>query len=152
MRGVLWMSKLDPSRDCYRILTVPIIEHNGIKEHQWIADVFEMSDADAIVKEHNSIKETQLQTKKDRSDCELLPGERKIEMDSNEIAVVLKQYSKDDQAIEVNDLRYYAIVICDNCNNNISAYIKKGIEINSALIMAKIPVCGCRTLKKKHRS
>ena len=55
MSGVKWAVEVDSKRECYRILTsVPVQEHDGVKERQWIADVFEQSDAIAISESHNA--------------------------------------------------------------------------------------------------
>lgn len=55
MSGVKWVVEVDNKRECYRILTdVPVMEHDGVKEQQWIADVFEQSDAIAIANRHNA--------------------------------------------------------------------------------------------------
>ena len=54
MRGD-WIVKSDGDRECYRILTADkCIEHDGTKERQWIADVYEYSDAKNIVSLHNA--------------------------------------------------------------------------------------------------
>ena len=48
-----WVFETDNERECYRILTKePIIEHDGTKERQWIADVFEESHARYICSLH----------------------------------------------------------------------------------------------------
>jgi hypothetical protein len=55
MSGVKWTVEIDNKRECYRIITdVPVMEHDGVKERQWIADVFERSDAIAIANSHNA--------------------------------------------------------------------------------------------------
>lgn len=55
MSGVKWTVEVDNKRECYRILTdMPTMEHDGVKERQWIADVFEQSDAIAITNSHNA--------------------------------------------------------------------------------------------------
>ena len=59
MSGVKWTVEVDNNRECYRILTdVPVMEHDGVNEQQWIADVFEYSDAVAIANSHNAALET----------------------------------------------------------------------------------------------
>ena len=58
MSGVKWIVVVDNKRECYRILTDgPVMEHDGVKERQWIADVFEQSDAIAITNSHNAALE-----------------------------------------------------------------------------------------------
>ena len=59
MSDVKWTVEVDNNRECYRILTdVSVMEHDGVKERQWIADVFEHSDAVAIANSHNAALET----------------------------------------------------------------------------------------------
>ena len=51
-----WTYEVDSERECYKILTEEkIIEHDGKKEPQWIADVFELEDAEEIVNTHNRL-------------------------------------------------------------------------------------------------
>ena len=58
MSDVKWAVEVDSNRECYRILTdAPVMEHDGVKEQLWIADVFEQSDAIDITNRHNAALE-----------------------------------------------------------------------------------------------
>jgi hypothetical protein len=50
-----WVIEVDNDNECYRILTERNVqEHDGVPEQVWVANVFELDDAVAIVSSHNS--------------------------------------------------------------------------------------------------
>jgi len=53
--GKMWTIDTNNKDNFYRILTVErVINSEGKKEHEWIANVFELCDAMEIIQAHNN--------------------------------------------------------------------------------------------------
>lgn len=112
---IRWISELDSDNECYRIFTeLPVMEHDGIKERQWIANVFEYSDAMEIVNAHNG--DNKPETPDD-------PLHREYDACITELRNIMKRESKTSNMKDIDRYEQY-YEECTTNEDDFNEYLK----------------------------